>query len=72
MPHLDLDKTDIKILAALQQNGRLTNVELAEVDGYERTQLAQAIWYLRRDFDDGARDLNLLPSLEPIYCTMRL
>ena len=22
MPHLDLDKTDIKILAALQQNGR--------------------------------------------------
>ena len=30
MPHLDLDKTDIKILAALQQNGRLTNVELAE------------------------------------------
>ena len=30
MPHLDLDKTDIKILAALQQNGRLTNVELAD------------------------------------------
>ena len=30
MPHLELDKTDIKILAALQQNGRLTNVELAD------------------------------------------
>ena len=30
MPSLELDKTDIKILAALQKNGRLTNVELAE------------------------------------------
>ncbi|KMJ53355.1 MULTISPECIES: Lrp/AsnC family transcriptional regulator [Vogesella] len=30
MPTAPLDKTDIKMLAALQANGRLTNVELAE------------------------------------------
>ncbi|MDN0073285.1 Lrp/AsnC family transcriptional regulator [Crenobacter sp. SG2303] len=30
MPNLILDKTDLKILAELQLNGRLTNVELAE------------------------------------------
>lgn len=30
MPTATLDKTDIKMLAALQANGRLTNVELAE------------------------------------------
>ncbi|GHD74312.1 Lrp/AsnC family transcriptional regulator [Vogesella fluminis] len=30
MPTTPLDKTDIKMLAALQANGRLTNVELAE------------------------------------------
>ena len=30
MPMATLDKTDIKMLAALQANGRLTNVELAE------------------------------------------
>ncbi|MEJ7137650.1 Lrp/AsnC family transcriptional regulator [Amphibiibacter pelophylacis] len=30
MPKADLDKTDIGILAALQKNGRLSNVELAE------------------------------------------
>lgn len=30
MPQLTLDKTDIKILQVLQENGRLTNVELSE------------------------------------------
>ncbi|WP_028537202.1 Lrp/AsnC family transcriptional regulator [Paludibacterium yongneupense] len=30
MPSLSLDKTDLRILAELQLNGRLTNVELAE------------------------------------------
>lgn len=30
MPSLTLDKTDLRILAELQQDGRLTNVELAE------------------------------------------
>jgi Lrp/AsnC family leucine-responsive transcriptional regulator len=30
MPSLTLDKTDLRILAELQLNGRLTNVELAE------------------------------------------
>ena len=30
MPTLHLDKTDLRILAILQRNGRLTNTELAE------------------------------------------
>lgn len=30
MPSISLDKTDLKMLAALQLNGRLSNVELAE------------------------------------------
>lgn len=30
MPSITLDKTDLRILAELQKNGRLTNVELAE------------------------------------------
>jgi Lrp/AsnC family transcriptional regulator, leucine-responsive regulatory protein len=30
MPNLDLDAIDRKIVAALQENGRLTNVELAD------------------------------------------
>ena len=30
MPHLNLDKTDLKILQVLQENGRLSNVELSE------------------------------------------
>lgn len=30
MPSLTLDKTDLRILAELQLDGRLTNVELAE------------------------------------------
>ncbi|MDE2611433.1 MAG: AsnC family protein, partial [Burkholderiales bacterium] len=30
MPNLVLDKTDRKILALLQENGRLSNLEVAE------------------------------------------
>lgn len=30
MPHITLDRTDRRILAVLQEDGRLTNVELAE------------------------------------------
>ena len=30
MPHLNLDKTDLKILQVLQENGRLSKVELSE------------------------------------------
>jgi len=56
----------LRIGELLEQGRYMTNVELVEVDGYERTQLAQAIWYLRHDFDDGARELDLLPSLEPL------
>ena len=56
----------LRIGELLEQGQYLTNVELAEVDGYERTQLAQSIWYLHHDFDDGAREQGLLSSLEPL------
>ena len=50
----------------LEQGRFATNVELAETDGYMRSQLAQSIWYLRRDFDETAIDQGFLPSLEPL------
>ncbi|MCD8011317.1 MAG: helicase SNF2, partial [Lachnospiraceae bacterium] len=40
------------------------NVELAEAQGIYRTQLAQAIWYLRHDFAEDAEGISLLPSLD--------
>lgn len=50
----------------LEQGKFATNVELAETDGYERTQLAEAIWYLKHDFSDEANALGYLPSLSDI------
>ena len=43
----------------LEQGSFTTNVELAEVDGYERTQLAETLWYLRNDMEDEGRQLFL-------------
>ncbi len=43
----------------LEQGEYITNVELAEVDGYERTQLAETLWYLRNDMADEGRQLFL-------------
>ena len=50
----------------LEQGQFATNVELAETDGYERTQLAQAIWYLKHDFSEKAEAQDFLPSLSDI------
>ncbi|MCD7764430.1 MAG: SNF2-related protein [Lachnospiraceae bacterium] len=41
-----------------------TNVELAESQGYYRTQLAQSLWYLRQDFSEMAKDMSLMSSLD--------
>jgi len=54
----------LRIGELLEQGQYLTNVELAEVDGYERAQLAQSLWYLRHDFSDEAIAQGFLPSIE--------
>ncbi|MCD8142855.1 MAG: class I SAM-dependent methyltransferase, partial [Clostridiales bacterium] len=41
-----------------------TNVELAESQGYYRTQLAQSLWYLRQDFSEMANEMSLMSSLD--------
>lgn len=46
------------------ENGQFaTNVELAEAEGYERSLLAEKLWYLYHDFSDEANESSYLPSL---------
>ena len=40
-----------------------TNVELAEAELHERTQLSHKLWYLRGDLSDEAREQNILGTL---------
>ena len=40
-----------------------TNVELAEAELHERTELSHKLWYLRGDISDEAREQNILGSL---------
>ena len=46
-----------RIEQLLKQGEYMTNVELAEVDGYERAQLAETLWYLRSDMADECREM---------------
>ena len=47
----------------LTDGGFMTNVELAETPGYERSQLAQYLWYLYHDMSEQARGAGYLPSM---------
>lgn len=40
-----------------------TNVELAEAELHERTQISHKLWYLRGDLSDEAREQNILGTL---------
>lgn len=55
-----------RIGVLLEQGQFSTNVELAETNGYIRSQLAQSIWYVRHDFDEPAIEQGFLPCLEPM------
>lgn len=56
-------------IGQLMDEGRFAaNVELAEAEHHERTELAQKLWYLHRDISDEAREQNILGSLNN-YCT---
>jgi hypothetical protein len=50
----------------LEQGQFATNVELAETKSYTRSQLAQSLWYLRRDIDEAARERHYLSSMESL------
>ena len=45
--------------------------ELDRVDGYERQQRAEHLWYLRRDFAEGTADAGYLPTVNAMYGTRR-
>ena len=47
----------------LEQGEYAANVELAEAPGHERTELAQAVWYLRQDLSEKARAQGYLSCL---------
>ena len=47
----------------LEQGEYATNVELAEAPGHERAELAQAVWYLRQDLSEKAREQGYLSCL---------
>ena len=47
----------------LEQGEYVANVELAEAPGHERTELAQAVWYLRHDLSDDAAAQGYLSCL---------
>ena len=52
-----------RISELLEQGEYATNVELAEAPGHERTELAQAVWYLRQDLSEKARAQDYLSCL---------
>ena len=45
----------------------MPQAELDRVQDYEYQQIAESLWYLRQDFDDGAREQALLPTVNGIY-----
>ena len=51
-------------IGQLMEDGRYaTNVELDEAEGYERTKLAESLWYLWGDLSDEARENGMLATL---------
>ena len=55
------------ILGELLESGQFaSNVELAEVAGYERSLLAEKLWYLYHDLSEGAREAGYLSCLSEI------
>lgn len=43
-----------------------TNVELVEGPGYERTKVAESLWYLVHDLSENGRELGCLASLQEL------
>lgn len=45
----------------------MPQTELDRVQDYEYQQIAESLWYLRQDFDDGAKEQALLPTVNGAY-----
>ena len=45
----------------------MPQTELDRVQDYEYQQIAESLWYLRQDFDDGAKEQALLPTVNGVY-----
>ena len=59
--------TESRFLGELLESGQFaSNVELAEVAGYERSLLAEKLWYLYHDLSEGAREAGYLSCLSEI------
>ena len=55
-----------RISELLEQGEYAANVELAEAPGHERAELAQAVWYLRHDLSDEAREQGYLSCMDTL------
>ena len=52
-------------IGQLMDEGKFaSNVELAETELHERTELSHKLWYLRGDLSDDSRELGILSTLE--------
>ena len=56
-----------RIRELLDMGRYMPQAELDRVQGFEYQQIAESLWYLRQDFDDGAREQALLPTINGIY-----
>ena len=50
----------------LESGEYATNVELVEAPGYERTKVAESLWYLFHDLSENGRELGCLASLQEL------
>ena len=58
-------ETAAERIGQLMDEGKYaTNVELAEAELHERTELSHKLWYIRGDLSDEARELNILGTLD--------
>ena len=73
---MKLDKIDVNILASLQKNGRLTNVELAELVGLSASPCLQRVKRLEKaGYIDGYRtkiSLNKLHEIVLVFTEVTL
>ena len=55
-----------RISELMDSGAYASNVELAEAGQYERMQLAQALWYLKHDLSDEAREQGYLSCMDTL------
>ena len=56
----------VRISQLMDSGAYASNVELAEAGQHERMQLAQALWYLKQDLSDEAREQGYLSCMDTL------